>query len=326
MAKELPKSIGPYVLGDIIGDGGMAIVRVASLAGRPALKTRLGRGVHLIDRIAVKMSKHELAVQAVLRDEVTLGCGLRHPNVVRIRKLHTYGDRAIVEMEYLEGVTVGKVVERQKRSCMPMPWLAATEITRQAALGLHALHTHRNRYGRPFNAVHRDIKPHNLMLSPGGRVKLFDFGIACFKGRACLDEPGAVIGTPPYMSPELVHRSGVDHRSDVFALGTTLHELLTNDRAFSRSDMYETLMAVTEGGPEPELRRVRKKWPEVSEVLERCWKKDPDDRFQTALEVASALRRVQRVRVGQQAEEMPLWLREWAEVNWESWMTPTWRD
>ena len=204
----------------------------------------------------------------------------------------SHDGRPYIVTELLEGETllsrleVGPIAPRQ-----------AAELAAQVADGLAAAHDK--------GIVHRDLKPANLFLTRDGRVKILDFGLAKLgpgysvetgASSEAVTEPGLVLGTINYMSPEQVRGAPVDGRADVFSLGAVLYEMLSGRRAFERSSAAETMIAVLQDEP-PGLAPGSGRFPApISRILRRCLAKNPDDRYSSARELAIDLRKPPRLR------------------------------
>jgi WD40 repeat protein len=262
-----------YRIMGVLGSGGMGAVYKAE----HLLMQRL---------VALKVVGRELlqkpaAVERFLF-EVKAAAKLAHPNIVHAYDAERAGDLHFLVMEYVEGESLAqRLAERG-----PLPVAEACSHARQAALGLQ--HAHER------GMVHRDIKPHNLMRTPEGRVKILDFGLARFVSENTRTEgltaPGVVMGTPDYIAPEQATDSRhADIRADVYSLGCTLYHLLAGRPPFPRESALEKLMAHTGEEPEP-LTAVRTDVPPgLAAVVGRMMAKDPAARFQTPAEVAHAL-------------------------------------
>jgi WD40 repeat protein len=216
------------------------------------------------------------------RREVHAAARLSHPNIVTTYDAEDAGETHFLVMEYVEGTDLGRLVQERG----PLPVDRACDYVRQAALGLqHA-------FGQGM--VHRDLKPHNLMLTPDGRVKTLDFGLARFASEAApaagLTGTGLVLGTVDYIAPEQAdspHQA--DIRSDIYSLGCTLYHLLAGQPPFPTGTPVQKLRAHLEKQPRP-LAGLRDDLPEgLMPVLERMMAKDPRQRYQTPDEVARAL-------------------------------------
>lgn len=276
--------LGPHEIVSLLGVGGMGEVYRAH-------DTRLGRDV------AVKVIPAELArdPERIRRfeQEARAAGALSHPNVCAIYDIGTHGGSPFVVMELLEGRTL--------RECLragPLPIRKAIEYVAQVARGLVAA----NEKG----IIHRDLKPENLFLTKDGGVKILDFGLAKLTrpeipGSAdentvsiAATETGTILGTLGYLSPEQVKGEPADHRSDLFALGTILHELLTGQRAFRGANQIETLHAIVSDEPAPLLAVRPEAPPQLARILRYCLAKDPERRIQTSKDVRNLLEDLQR--------------------------------
>lgn len=286
LPNELQKHLRYKVVAQI-GQGGMGAVYRAQhrLMNRPvALKL-----------INSQLVKHPQAVER-FRREVQAAAQLAHPNIVAAYDAEQAGDVHFLVMEFVEGTDLSAVVHRRG----PLPVGEACEYVRQAALGLQ--HAHEK------CMIHRDIKPHNLMLSPDGQVRILDFGLAGFATEeAFLDSEetpesdgdttplhltmmGSVMGTPDYIAPEQARDAhSADIRADIYSLGCTLHFLLSGKPVFEARSVVDKLKAHATADL-PKLDDSRDDVPpELQGVLDRMLAKDPAERFQTPTEVAEAL-------------------------------------
>jgi eukaryotic-like serine/threonine-protein kinase len=253
-----------------LGAGGMADVYLAE-------DQELGRSV----AIKILNDRHAQDDQFVerFRREAKNAAGLSHPNIVSIYDRGEAEGSYYIAMEYLDGRTVKELLVRNG----PPPIPIAIDYARQiiGAIGF----AHRN------GIVHRDIKPHNVVVGRDGRLKVTDFGIAR-SGASQMTEVGSIIGTAQYLSPEQARGAGTDARSDIYSMGIVLYELLTNEVPFSGDTPVEIAMKhLSEVPPKPsELR------PEVPHDLDsivlRALAKDPADRYQSAEEMEADLARV----------------------------------
>jgi serine/threonine protein kinase len=269
------QTIGPYSIIAKIGDGGMGEVYRAR-------DTKLDRDVaikvlpDLFARDSDRLARFEREAKAVAT--------LSHPNILSIFDLGTDHGTAYAVTELLEGETL-----RGRLEAGALPQRKAVEYAGQIAAGLAAAHDK--------GIAHRDIKPENLFVTTDGRIKILDFGLAAQiespnggltyapTGIAQTD-PGTVLGTVGYMAPEQARGQKADHRSDIFSLGCVLHEMLTGSRAFLRETTAETLTAILREDPSP-LSQVTPPLPMALErVVLHCLEKRPEDRFQSARDLA----------------------------------------
>lgn len=214
--------------------------------------------------------------------EVKSAARLAHPNIVAAYDAEQAGDVHFLVMEYVEGVSLDKLVAERG----PLPAGEACEYIRQAAWGLqHAFER---------GTVHRDIKPHNLMRTPQGQIKVLDFGLARFasdrRSDGSLTKAGTVMGTPDYIAPEQANDARTaDIRADIYALGCTLYQLLAGRVPFPQGSLLQKLMAHAEQEP-ASLSLLRPDLPDgLSQVVARMMAKAPAWRYQTPAEVAEAL-------------------------------------
>ena len=264
--------LGPYRIATMIGEGGMGAVYRAQ-------DTRLGRDVAIKILTAVTLSDKERLVR--FEQEARATGMLNHPNLLTIYDVGNSQGTPYLVSELLKGETLRDRLN--KGAIQPRK---AVEIALAVAHGLGAAHEK--------GIVHRDLKPENIFLTREGRVKILDFGIAKLSAtgsdgpnfKPAATEPGMVLGTVGYMSPEQVRGEPVDPRTDIFALGTIIYEMLTGHRAFKRGSSIETLSAILKEEP-PELLEVNPNIPSaLDRLVRRCLEKDREQRFQSARDLA----------------------------------------
>ena len=274
--------LGPYEVLSSLGSGGMGEV----YRGRD---TRLSRDV------AIKVLPDRLAQDADalarFEREAKAVAALSHPNILAIHDIGEERGVSYAVMELLEGETL-----RERLNAANLPVRKALEYALQIAQGLAAAHER--------GVVHRDLKPENIFLTRDGVVKILDFGLAKtpqvrpVAGQSAAPTvaptvPGVILGTVGYMSPEQVRGEEVDHRSDVFSFGAILYELLTGQRAFRKESEIETMMAILREEPQ-EISRAAAVSAELAEIVGHCLEKSADERYQSARDLAFALRVVER--------------------------------
>src|SRR5262249_36547802 len=271
--------LGPYEILAPLGAGGMGEVYRA-------------RDWKLKRDVAVKVLPQALSQDpdglARFEREAKAVAALSHPNILSIFDYGTQEGTAYAVMELLEGETLGV-----KLASGPIPQRQAVDYALQIAKGLSAAHEK--------GVVHRDLKPDNLFIGRDGHVKILDFGLAKKVEAAKPEdetsppttsghtEPGTVMGTAGYMSPEQVRGLPVDHRSDIFSFGAILYELLTGRRAFKRDPAGDTMAAILLQEP-PDLAESGRNVPlALDHVVRHCLEKDRENRFQSATDIAFAL-------------------------------------
>ena len=278
MALEAGDRLGGYEILERIGAGGMGTVYRAR-------DSRLSRDV------AIKVLP-----DALVNDEISLArferearavAALSHPNILGIYDLGRDGEVVYAAMELLEGESL-----RERLGHGSLPVSKAVEIAGRLAKGLAAAHDK--------GIIHRDLKPENIFLTRDGQVKILDFGlarVAPFKEAergesemptAALSAPGAMFGTIEYMSPEQLRGQTADARSDIFALGMVLQEMLSGRRPFQREALADTMTAILTKDPEP-IELDRPLPTQLEHILRHCMEKRPEERFRSAHDLAFAL-------------------------------------
>jgi len=244
-------------------------------------------------KVAIKVLPERLAKDDValrsFQEENKKVASLSHPNIRILFDIGTEKGRTFAVMELLEGETLAQRLERS-----PFEWSEAVKIALAVSTGLAAAH------GKGI--IHRDIKPHNIFLTESGEVKILDFGLALFATKKHEQQSGGdttvtyqglaegFVGTVSYMSPEQISSNKADARSDVFAFGSVLFEMLTSKRLFFRKSMVETAVAVLNDAP-PRLEKFGLRVPsKLQQIMFRCLEKDPEDRIQTMQEVTVRLK------------------------------------
>src|SRR5262244_1542105 len=273
---------GRYRIERKLGAGGMADVYLAE-------DQELGR------RVAIKIlnGRHANDAQFIerFRREAKNAAALNHPNIVSIYDRGEAEDTYYIAMEYLDGRTLKELIV--SRGAAPIN--VAIEYARQILSALRFAHRH--------GIVHRDIKPHNVLVDGEGRVKVTDFGIAR-AGASQMTEAGSIVGTAQYLSPEQARGAAVDQRSDLYSLGIVLYELLTGTVPFNGDTPVEIAMKHLSQTPEPPSEQRPDLPRDLDYVVMRALAKDPDDRYQSAEEMDADLERVARgAHVSSETEE-----------------------
>jgi serine/threonine-protein kinase len=265
-----------------IASGGMATVWLARLRGK--------RGFEKL--FAIKTIRTELVddprFQEMLLDEARIASNIQHPNVAQILDLGEQEDVLFIVMERVDGDSLARVRKLLAKLGATMPVGIALRILADACAGLHAAHELRDDEGQPLGIVHRDVSPHNILVSTGGAVKVIDFGIAKAQNRQQGEtRTGVVKGKVHYMAPEQIKKGPpVDRRADIWALGVCLHELVAGRVPDDTDDDVEVIRKLladeppqrAEGLPEPIVR-----------ILDGSLTLDPEARFPTAAAMQLAL-------------------------------------
>ncbi|WP_073564459.1 serine/threonine-protein kinase [Archangium sp. Cb G35] len=281
MTLEAGTPIGKYVVKRKLAEGGMAEIYLATSTGAEGFEKEV-----VIKRVRSFLSDDESFVQMFIA-EARLASGLNHANVVQIFDFAKHEDSYYLAMEYVRGCSLWDLRKRCREKGISMPPVLVAHIGAQVAAGLHYAHRLKSSDGELVHLVHRDVTPHNVLLSYDGAVKLTDFGIA--KASNKLTQPGVLKGKFAYMSPEQSRGEEVDARTDVFALGVVLWEMLTGGKLFDGDSEMAVLRAVQESV----IARPARLNPDVPEELDRvvctALERDPEARYQSAGELERAL-------------------------------------
>lgn len=283
MSQALPQRYGKYILLRRVAVGGMAEIFRAKAVGAEGFERDIA-----IKRILPNYTADESFVQ-MFKDEANIAAKLSHANIVTIFDFDEEGGTYYIAMEFIEGRDLKGMMDAGISAGKPVSPLHVTKVGIDTCAALHHAHTKQHR-GQPLNIVHRDVSPHNIMVTYHGDVKLMDFGIAKARQRFTQTQAGLVKGKCAYMSPEQVRGKQLDGRSDVFALGVVLWEMLTRQRLFAGDTDYVTLSNVVKA----QVLSPRDVNPEVPEELDRIVLKalhrDRDER-PDALELQRELQR-----------------------------------
>ena len=267
--------VGPYEVVSPIGAGGMGEVHKAR-------DPRLGRDVAI--KVLPTLYSRDPDRLRRFEQEARAASALNHPGILTVYDIGEHEGSPYVVAELLEGQTL-----RERIAGTPLPIRKALDYAIQIAHGLAAAHQKA--------IVHRDLKPENLFITRDGRVKILDFGLAKLvraepehphsaHTRTAGTEPGMILGTAGYMSPEQVRGEPTDHRSDIFSFGAILYEMLTGEHAFDGESPVETMSAILKEEPK-ELSHGSARIPsDLARVLTHCLEKDPVARFQSARDIA----------------------------------------
>jgi len=264
-----------YLIEEMLGQGGMSAVYKAS---DPNLKR-----VVAIKMIHTHLSDDPNFVQR-FEEEAASVAQLRHPGIIQVYDFNKDDDVYYMVLEFVPGETFQDLLQRLNKEHRQ---LAANKVAEYMAGICDAVD-----YAHQRGMIHRDIKPANLMLNTQGQAILMDFGIAKIVGGQSHTATGAVVGTAMYMSPEQIRGESPDRRSDIYSLGVTLFEMAGGQPPF-RADSAMTLMMMHVNDPVPDLRKLNPEVPDdLVAVINKALAKDPNDRYQTAGEMAAALRGV----------------------------------
>jgi serine/threonine protein kinase len=270
------REMGQYRVERVLGEGGMGVVYLAE-------DTRLGRLVAL-KALAPRFTKDPARRERLAR-EARAAAGLTHPGIATVYALEEFDDHLYIACEYVPGDTLRKELEHGP---LPLPRVVDTAISIARALAV----------AHDRGIVHRDLKPENIIRTPGGDLKILDFGLARFRDPAvgpALTGDGTILGTPAYMSPEQIRGRAVDFRSDLFSLGIVVYELATGVHPFANGDAASTIARILETEPTSLRGQASNRVsPDVSlghldAIVLTCLRKPPDARYRSTHELIAAL-------------------------------------
>jgi serine/threonine protein kinase len=266
--------VSHYRIQEKLGGGGMGVVYKAE-------DTRLGRNVAL--KFLPEMFCLNVEALSRFQREARLASSLNHPHICTVYDVGEYRGRPFIVMELLKGRTLKSAISQE-----PLPTDQLRRLAIQVGGGLAAAHS--------LGVIHRDIKPANLFVTEDGEVKILDFGLAKEEVAPLDLEPiteltsrGELLGTLPYMSPEQIAGKALDHRTDLFSLGTVLYELATGRSPFVRNSSAATMNAILQDCPRLARKLNGELSPRISSVIEKLLAKDPGQRYQTADDLLRAL-------------------------------------
>lgn len=278
------REFGSYQLLAKLATGGMAEIYLA----RPS-SSQGAKDVMVLKRILPHLAEDEHFV-TMFRDEADLASKLVHRNVCNVLSFGQFAGTWFIAMEYLHGVPLSRMMTKLSKAGKMLDFRVVAGIICQAAEGLHSAHEARDEKGALLGVVHRDVSPPNIMVTADGTVKVLDFGIAKARGANSRTRTGTVKGKNAYMSPEQILGKPLDRRSDIFALGVVMYEMLAIKRLFHRDSDFLTFKAITEEAI-PDIRDRRPDLPPgMRAALVQAMARDPAGRFDTAQGFGNAIK------------------------------------
>ncbi len=285
METLIGQQLGDYILEAELGRGSMGIVYRARHArdGKTyALKC-------LLDALASDMS----FITRFTR-EARIIAGLHHPNIIQVYDAGRHRQYLYFVMEYFPGQTAGQMLKERQR----LPVGLVTEIVAQAADALNYAHSQ-------LRVVHRDIKPENLLVDRWCRVKVLDFGLARVEGLESITRAGTVVGSLYYVSPEQLLGQQLDGRSDIYALGVSMYEMLTGVRPYRGQTLTDMSRAILAGAATPPSTLEPSVTPELERIIRRALARDLAQRYSTGAELYADLRAIQTAQAASPVELAP---------------------
>jgi serine/threonine-protein kinase len=269
---------------DRIAFGGMAEIyraKTFDAQGQPHLVA--------VKRVLAHLAEDDDFIQ-MLVDEAKIASVLRHQNIARVYEFARAHGEYFIAMEHVDGKDMRTVLERCRTKKKPIPPEHAAYIGAEVGAALHAAHSAIDTRNRPLRIIHRDVSPSNIICSYAGEVKLCDFGIAKATLSKVQTKTGVIKGKVKYMSPEQALGRKLDHRSDVFSLGSCLYEMLTRIPPFTATNEMDLLIKVRDAKFRPISELVQGIPPELEAICEKCLTRSRANRYQTAAEAEGDLR------------------------------------
>ncbi|MEW5738439.1 MAG: protein kinase [Myxococcota bacterium] len=281
--KRQPIPFGKYLLLDRVNIGGMAEVWRAKTFGAGGFERLVA-----IKRILPNIAEDEEFISMFI-DEAKITVQLTHANIAQIFELSHLSNSYFIAMEYVSGKDMRAVFDRCRKKGEPAPIPLTCYLIAKCCEGLDYAHRAKTRQGQDMNIVHRDVSPQNALISYDGEVKVIDFGIAKAAGKATKTQAGILKGKFGYMSPEQIRGLPLDRRSDVFAIGVCLYEMLTGERLFVGDSDFSVLEKVRKVEVLPPSHFNRKIPEPLEKIVMKALAKDVDDRYQYASDLAMDL-------------------------------------
>jgi hypothetical protein len=277
-------SFGRFHLVERLGAGGMGQVHLAVAFGAEGFKRAF-----VVKRMRAELLREPELVKQFI-DEARLGARLVHSNIVAVFDFGKVGEELFLAQEYVNGRDLDRLITRSlQRRGTPLSPAVALHAAHAVLQALSFAHSLADEGGRPLGLVHRDVSPHNVLVSVRGEVKLLDFGIVKAEGRATETQHGTVKGNVYCMAPEQARGHAVDARADLFSFATTLYRCLSREPLYGKGTTPELLVRAARGPTPFDLAKVRALPSPFGSVLERALQPDPEARFATAAAFAAAL-------------------------------------
>jgi serine/threonine-protein kinase len=278
------EKLDQYELTELIARSGMASIFKAV--------DRLS-GATVAIKVPYLQFESDVVFYSRFQREEAIGRRLDHPNIIKVLTPR-HKSRMYIAMEYVDGISLRAIMRNER----PLKTERALDFARQVCDAMVYMHSQ--------GVVHRDLKPENVLVTAEGRVKIMDFGIALDESARRLTWSGlsSTIGTPDYMAPEQVTGRHGDARTDVYALGTMLYEMLTGNLPFAGTNVYAMMRAKTSEDPQPPSRFVPDIDPHLEEIILRAIERSPRNRYPSAAEMLADLKAPERVQVTGRAKRL----------------------
>jgi eukaryotic-like serine/threonine-protein kinase len=280
-----PIPFGKYYLLDRVNVGGMAEVWRAKTFGAEGFEK-----ITAIKRILPNIAEDEEFIHMFI-DEAKISVSLSHANISQVFDLGKISDSYFIAMEYVSGKDLRAIFDRCRKKGEPAPVPMTCYIMGKVCEGLDYAHRKKDHTNRDLNIVHRDVSPANVLVSFEGEIKVIDFGIAKAANKATKTQAGILKGKFGYMSPEQVRGLPLDRRSDVFALGVVLYEMLAGERLFVGETDFSVLEKVRQVDILPPSHYNRRIPEPLEKIVYKALAKEPEDRYQYASDLADDLQK-----------------------------------
>ena len=269
---------GKYLLIDKIGAGGMAELYRAKMTGDKGFEKLIA-----VKKILPHLVGEQMLIESFI-DEARLAAFLQHENIILTYDFGKMESDYFIAMEYLFGKNLKLLINTSNKKKIPLEYENIVQIISCICNGLDYAHSLKNFQGHPLNIIHRDISPPNIFITYSGEVKIIDFGIAKAASQNTTTRMGVIKGKIAYMSPEQAAGKDIDYRSDIFAVGALLYELVTGKPLY-RGETLEVLNKAAQADFKPPEKVVGNLPPSLSNIINRSLAKNPDDRYKSCGEM-----------------------------------------
>ena len=302
-APKLPQQFGPYTLRELIARGGMAEIYRATMPGVGGFEKTVA-----IKKILPHLAENDEFI-TMLIDEARIIVNISHANIAQVYDLGEIDDDYYIAMEYIHGIDLSTIAKELKEAGRTVPVEHALFIASGIAAGLHVAHNKCDDTGRPLHIVHRDVSPHNILLSYAGDVKIIDFGVAKARGKEAHTQMGVIKGKLLYMAPEQAMAKDLDGRADLFAMGLILYRMLTNHLPFEGDNEFQIYNHILSREIAPP-RAFNPDIPEeVNQIVMMLLQRDPSKRYQDGYSAKVDLdRALQSVAPGYSISRLSRWV------------------
>jgi serine/threonine protein kinase len=272
--------VGRYEIVELLAMGGMAEIYIVESEGLGGVRTR-----SVLKRLPPETMMNDLSYLNMFINEAKLVASLPHPNIVQVFDIGEDEDSYYFVMEHLEGLNLRQLMGKCKETNARIPLDHILQIMLGVAEGLHAAHEACGSEGQPLAIVHRDVSPNNIIATSAGCVKVIDFGIAKSRNQRAQTEAGIVKGKIAYMSPEQCKAQPLDRRTDLYALGVILYEMVTGSRPHKSGYGPDLIHKITDQDCEDPRMRTSSCPDELAEIINKLLQRDVKKRYQTAKEL-----------------------------------------